>query len=276
MDVSVDRWLGVFGAATGALGIILAYVFYRKSIRTKVLSIAYTDPVPLIMTLADISVTYLTQNITALSRVYVLLWNRGTAPIEASDFIAPIEFKSTDAVLKLEIHDKDAAVSAHLDPQTGVMTIDLLRPGEAIMIITEVANETFRPDLQVQMKSPEMSAMISGYQAIYPGITAFLGGMLFLAGEIAFIAIIAPKTPPDVLKDIPDNTQIAAFIGALLCVFIVFPALFGALLNWIASRLMFRSTTPVAERFFKLKLAAVATRQKARAFRKYIDIANKK
>jgi hypothetical protein len=130
--MSIEGWLGVLGVIVGVLGILLAYIFYRKAIRTKVLAIAYTEPIPLLMTLANVSVTYEGTTISALSRVYVLLWNRGTAPIEASDFITPICFKSADPILKLKIHDKDAAVSAHLDLQTNTIAIDLLRPGEAI------------------------------------------------------------------------------------------------------------------------------------------------
>jgi hypothetical protein len=57
------------------------------------------------MTLGDITVEYMGGNISALSRVYVLLWNRGTSPIEAQDFVAPIQFKLNDQILKLEIYE---------------------------------------------------------------------------------------------------------------------------------------------------------------------------
>ena len=89
--MSFETWLAIIGVVVGVLGIIVAYIFYRKTIRTKVLALAYTDPIPLVMTLGDITVEYMGVKIRALSRVYVLLWNRGTSPIEAQDFVAPIE-----------------------------------------------------------------------------------------------------------------------------------------------------------------------------------------
>src|ERR1700686_2696330 len=193
--MSFETWLAIIGIVVGVLGILLglivAYIFYRKTIRTKVLALAYTDPIPLVMTLGDITVEYMGVNISALSRVYVLLWNRGTSPIEAQDFVAPIEYKLTDQILKLEIYDKDVATSANLGSQTGILTIDFLRPGEALVVIAEVASETYRPDLQIQMKSSEMSTVIRGYRAACPGAIA---AMTFILLVIVTFGMLVTST----------------------------------------------------------------------------------
>jgi hypothetical protein len=112
--MSIDTWLGLFGTISGFIGLFLAYYFYKKSIRTKVLAISYTDAIPLMMTMGDLQVVYEGVSLRALSRVYVLFWNRGTSPIESGDFLAPIVISSSEPILNLQIHDKDAAVAASL------------------------------------------------------------------------------------------------------------------------------------------------------------------
>src|ERR1039457_5964053 len=102
--MTIDTWLGLFGTISGLIGLFLAYYFYKKSIRTKVLAIAYTDPIPLMMTMGNVEVVYEGKAVSALSRVYVLFWNRGTAPIEASDFLSPIVITTSEPVLNLQIH----------------------------------------------------------------------------------------------------------------------------------------------------------------------------
>jgi hypothetical protein len=140
--MTIDTWLGLFGLLSGLVGSFLAYFFYKKSVRTKVLAIAYTDPIPLMMTLGDLEVVYEGKVLTALSRVYILLWNRGTAPIETSDFLAPIAITTFEPILNLQIHDKDAAVSAILDEKSHSISIGLLRPGEAITLVAEITSTT--------------------------------------------------------------------------------------------------------------------------------------
>jgi hypothetical protein len=271
--MSFEIWLAIIGIVIGVLGIIVAYIFYRKTIRTKVLALAYTDPIPLVMTLADITVGYMGANISALSRVYVLLWNRGTSPIEAQDFIAPIEYKLTDQILKLEIYDKDAATSAHLDSQTGILTIDLLRPGEALVVIAEVASETYRPDLQIQMKSSEMSTVIRGARAAYPGAIAAITilllviltfGMLVSTSTIVFNPIKADVNPA------PSLLGAGIFFSST----ILFPLVVGGIIYWLARKTISRATTPVAWRFSERKMKALNVRQKFTEFKKFMSTVN--
>ena len=208
---------------------LLAYIFYRKTIRTKVLALAYTDPIPLVMTLGDITVEYMGVNISALSRVDVLLWNRGTSPIEAHDFVVPIQYKLTDQILKLEIYDKDMATSANLDSKTGILTIDLLRPGEALVVIAEIASETYRPDLQIQMKSSEMSTVIRGYRAAYPGAIAVLTILLLVIAT--FVMFVSSYTIVDnsIKTDVnPGPSLLGA--GLFFSSTVLFPLLVGGII----------------------------------------------
>jgi hypothetical protein len=271
--MSFEIWLAIIGIAVGVVGIVAAYIFYRKTIRTKVLALAYTDPIPLVMTLADITVGYMGVNISALSRVYVLLWNRGTSPIEAQDFIAPIEYKLTDQILKLEIDDKDAATSAHLDFQTGILTIDLLRPGEALVVIAEVASETYRPDLQIQMKSPEMSTVIRGTRAAYPEAIAIF---TFIASILAMIVMFLSSVT--ISKDPIPNVSLSYVLlsfGLFLSSVIFFPVMMTGITYWLTRKIISRATTPVVWRFSQRKVKASNIRQKFTEFGKFMSTINK-
>ena len=276
--MSFEIWLAVIGIVVGVLGILLglivAYVFYRKTIRTKVLALAYTDPIPLFMTLGDITVEYMGANISALSRVYVLLWNRGTSPIEAQDFVAPIEYKLNDQILKLEIYDKDVATSANLDSKTGVLTINLLRPGEALVVIAEVASETYRPDLQIQMKSSEMSTVIRGYRAAYPGAIAAITIVLLV------IVILGVFVSSYTIVDGPIKTNVnpgPSLLGAgiFFSSTILFPLVVGGIVYWLTHKIISRATTPVAWRFSERKVMALNIRKGFTDFKKFMSTVNK-
>jgi hypothetical protein len=275
--MSFETWLAIIGIVVGVfgilLGLIVAYVFYRKTIRTKVLALAYTDPIPLVMTLGDITVEYTGVNISALSRVYVLLWNSGTSPIEAQDFVAPIEYKLTDQILKLEIYDKDVATSANLDSQNGILTIDLLRPGEALVVIAEVASETYRPDLQIQMKSSEMSTVIRGYRAAYPG--AIAGITMILLVIVIFGMFVSSFTiVNEPITDVNLGPSLLGF-GLFFSCTILFPFVVAVIVYWLARKIISRATTPVAWRFSERKMMAVNIRQRFTEFKRFMSIVNK-
>jgi len=276
--MSFETWLAIIGIVVGVLGILLglivAYIFYRKTIRTKVLAVAYTDPIPLVMTLGDITVEYMGVNISALSRVDVLLWNRGTSPIEAQDFVAPIQYKLTDQILKLEIYDKDMATSANLDSKTGILTIDLLRPGEALVVIAEIASETYRPDLQIQMKSSEMSTVIRGYRAAYPGAIAVLTILLLVIAT--FVMFVSSYTIVDnsIKTDVnPGPSLLGA--GLFFSSTVIFPLLVGGIIFWLARKIISRATNPVAWRFSERKMKAQNIRKSFAEFKRIISIVNK-
>ena len=157
--MNFDRWLGILGLLTGAVGIWLAYYFYIKTIRAKVLAIAYTQPISLLLPIEDVPDNYLAHT-NDPSRVFVLFWNRGTAPIEEEDFIDPIMVRPTDRILRIVVHEKDPAAAATIDEVEGRISINLLRPGEAIILRIDVAEEGYTPDIAVQMKSADMSVLL--------------------------------------------------------------------------------------------------------------------
>ena len=272
--MSFETWLAIIGILIGVLGLIVAYIFYLKTIRTKVLAFAYTDPIPLVMTLADITVGYMGANISALSRVYVLLWNRGTSPIEAQDFIAPIEYKLTDQILKLEIYDKDAATSAHLDSKTGILTIDLLRPGEALVVIAEVASETYRPDLQIQMKSPEMSTVIRGYRAAYPGVIASIAFLLLVVGVFGIFVASGMVSSEPTKSSVSLGDFLLGF-GMFISSVMLFPLVVAVIIYSLAHKIISRATTPVAWRFLERKKTTLNIANKFKEFKKFMSTVNK-
>jgi hypothetical protein len=258
--ISVDRFLTILSLIIAIFGIAFAFYFYRKSIRTKILAIAYTEPIPLLLTLENITVSYLGTNISSLSRVFILLWNKGTAPIESSDFIAPIEIMSNQQILKLEIHEKDAAVSANFNSQTNSIDIELLRPGGAITLIVQVTDDSYRPDLKIQMKSVEMSALVRGLRAGYPGAFAVLAVicLAFIDGYYLYAHSYIPD-PPSLNKFLIG----CAAIGGV-------PFLFGAIVYFLTTKLILRSTSPVAWRFFQVQMSAWQNRIKWNEIKKKI------
>jgi hypothetical protein len=282
--MTIDTWLGLFGTLSGLIGLFLAYYFYKKSIRTKVLAISYTDPIPLMMTMGDLEVVYEGASLRALSRVYLLFWNRGTAPIEASDFLAPIVITTSKPILSLEIHDKDAAVAAVLDEKTKSISIGLLRPGEAITLVAEVTSEVYRPDISVQMKSADMSAFISGHRITYPAFAGLFTALMliFMEGILLYSwappSHLPPPPPPDFFPDNPwlfGLVSMFFLVGGVL-VLGFFPILLGVVVQKLTKRIMSRTTTPVAWNFFELKFSAWAIRLRLKDFRKFIDAEYKK
>lgn len=170
--MNIDRWLAVAGLVGTVISLWLAYRFYIKTIRTKLLAIGYTKPVSLMLPVAELEATYNGRKIQKLSRMFVLLWNRGTAPIESDDLIAPIKLKNKGSVLLFEIQQKDAAASVILDEKGKQVWIELLRPGEAIVLKIDVAEENFRPDISVDMKSADMSVILGDRSFVSPEIAS--------------------------------------------------------------------------------------------------------
>jgi hypothetical protein len=285
--MTIDTWLGLFGTLSGLVGLFLAYYFYKKSVRTKVLAISYTDPIPLMMTMGDLEVIYEGASLRALSRVYVLFWNRGTAPIEASDFLAPIAITTSEPILNLRVHEKDAAVAAVLDEKTNSMSIGLLRPGEAIALVAEVTSEAYQPDISVQMKSADMSTFISGFHSLYPSITAFCIALLLLGAKLATVSAWRDSFPatdpsypygpfkedPGVLLFVATMTGVTLVTATIL---FIIPVTFGAIAQHITKRFLARTITPVAWKFFEFKVSAWTMRTRFKQFRKIIDAEYKK
>jgi len=277
--MTIDTWLGLIGTVTGIVGVVLAYVFYRKSIRTKVLAIAYTDRIPLMITLGDLEVVYEGLTIRALSRVYVLFWNRGTAPIEANDFLGPVVVSPDKAILNLAVHEKDPAAQATLDEAAKTLSIDLLRPGEAITLVAEIISDTYRPEISVQMKSSDMSTFISGIRTLYPSLVGFGSAMLVFLIELAtgyFIVSFPSEPPPGAdIYSLPLLVHMGLLLLSVVVVLLP-PLVIGWAADRIAQRLLSRATTSTVWNFFTLKQSAWSTRVRMKQFRKFMDAEFKK
>jgi hypothetical protein len=247
--MNVDRWIAVLALFVAALGLLLAYYFYIKTIRTKVLGIAYTNPIPLILPLKEINVSYLGAAQTALSRVFVLLWNKGTSPIESNDFIAPITVRAGEKVLVLKTYDKDAAATVVVSVEDKTITVNLLRPGEAIILQIDAADDFYRPDLSIQMKSSDMSVLLGQNRAFLLIVPAVLMGALALFfGMYTLQNLSLPQwiVGEDFMAVV---AQFGILISWMLVSFLVAIATF-----FLARKLFFGSTvTSVALRFFDLQ-----------------------
>ena len=116
--MTLEQWLGVLGLVVGVLGLGLAYYFYRKTIRTKVLAISYTDPIPIRLHGDGSSkVPSVDEQQGYGSRSFVLLWNRGASPIEASDFALPILIKEQNNIVSAAVFDKDMAAKVSIEKE---------------------------------------------------------------------------------------------------------------------------------------------------------------
>ena len=190
--IDFDRLLGILGLVIGLIGIGLAYYFYVKTIRTKLLAIAHTKPVSLQLPVDDVPPEYLLIE-DEPSRVFMLLWNRGTAPIERSDFVEPIKILPTEHVLRIRAFEQEGAAAATVDEVEKSISVDLLRPGEAIIFLIDATHVDYNPKISAVMKSADMSVFlrsaptdIHDVKAIAAGIATFL----LLSGIVtwAFIA----------------------------------------------------------------------------------------
>jgi hypothetical protein len=180
--------LGVLGLIIGVVGIALAIYFYRKTIRAKVLAYAYTQPVSLRLPIYNVPSDY-SDLADEPSRVFMLLWNRGTAPIEKSDFVEPIKILPTEHILRIASHEKDSGVIATIDEAAKSISIDLLRPGEAIIFLIDSKKADYKADASIQMKSADMSVslrsapiqaphVIAGVAAVATVVATSLAGFL--------------------------------------------------------------------------------------------------
>jgi ABC-type Co2+ transport system permease subunit len=68
---------------------------------------------------------------------------------------------------------------------------------------------------------------------------------------------------------------LTAFVGGLIGIGVV-PILFGAIAYYFATKLIVRSTAPVAWRFFQMQMSAWSGRKNWIEFKKKIDAATKK
>jgi hypothetical protein len=159
-SMDLDRFLATLGVVVGLISIGVAYYFYRKTVRTKLLAYAYTKSVSLrLPDLYGVPQNYL-KGANEPSRAFVLFWNRGTSPIEGSDFVEPIKVLPTERILRIAAHEQDGAVASKVDNAHKTISIDLLRPGEAIIFLIDATDADYAPEISVVMKSAEMSVYL--------------------------------------------------------------------------------------------------------------------
>jgi hypothetical protein len=260
-DWGVDRWLAFAALLVAIIACILAYYFYRKTIRTKLLAIAYTDEVRTMV--VDTSSEFFEDQI-GFARRFVLLWNRGSAPIEESDFIEPIKIK-TD-VQRVSIFDKDAAATVKLSERPGKITVQLLRPGEAIILELFVSTSE-NPNLEVNMKSADMSIFFQRSTVIPDALLTFWLAVFGVCMIGASFFILGITSSPEGME----FTQISLFsVGATAVLGV---GLF--LLPEINARIQRMVTPLTVAKFFQLKAAAATASYGAeilrRAYRSFAE-----
>lgn len=248
MEIGIDRVLGVLGLLSGLAGLWLAFYFYQKTIRTKVLAIAHTNPLPLMPPVADIGAYYLEAEQKSLSRVFVLFWNRGTAPIESDDFINAISIRSKDKILLVKIKDKDAAATADLDSENKTLKIILLRPDEAIVMQIDSTDLEYRADLSVEMKTSDMSVRLGWTRPVVAAAISALSGL-----AVFFLMMIFVSAPDFGFRGVGWLRAAIEFGFFVLTLAIAF--LIAAIMNKILEKYFMARTSPVAWRFFAMQIA---------------------
>lgn len=260
---NINRWLGIAGLVIGLIGVWLAVRFYKKTVRSKLLAMGYTGPLPLILPHPELTITYRGSSQSMISRVFVLFWNRGTAPIEAEDFIEPIKVQRGDKVLGVSLFDKDVATSASINEEQRTLTIQLLRPGEALILQIDGTEGRYRPDISVLMKSADMTTSMGTFRAMLP----YAAGVL-VAGILAQMVVILPSTK---LAD-EYGEWVYHNVGFLIALGHLGTAcLIGLLTFFIVRKIVARSVSPVAARFFRLQTTAFDALPKWQSLKRKIE-----
>jgi hypothetical protein len=194
--LSPADWIGIAGVAVGLVGIIAAIYFYKKTIRTKILSVAYTKIVAPLPSVPGVHKTYKGAAAEELSRAFFLLWNTGTAPIEKDDFVSPIEVKDGAVILDIEIFEKDPLVQATVDNTNHTVSVDLLRPNEAMIVRVDAHKDAYQLDLSINMKSTDMTTVLK-YDRAFVAI-AILAAIFVIAWLVVGIWIDYFALPNDI------------------------------------------------------------------------------
>src|SRR5262249_25403046 len=86
--------------------------------------------------------------------------NRGTAAIEKSDFVHPIQIGPAKSVLRIVEHEQDGAAIATVNDAEKSISLDLLRPDEAIIFLIDAKDADYTPDISITMKSADMDVFL--------------------------------------------------------------------------------------------------------------------
>jgi len=253
--VTLEQWLGVLGLVVGVSGLGLAYYFYRKTIRTKVLAISYTDPIPVrLHGDGSTKVPAVDEQQGYWSRSFVLLWNRGASPIEASDFAIPILIKEKNNIMSATVFDKDMAAKVSIENENAEMTVHLIRPTEAVIIQIDSSSKAYRPSLDVQMKSSDMSVpanfeLFLELRYLTAGFTVFF---VFILITIILSAVGAYQPPR-----LSSGVQWPAVFsnGALLLASFLISALIVRPVLILTDKFLGSRTPSIVRRFGKMQQA---------------------
>lgn len=144
--MSLDTLLGIAGVVLGALGLAAAYIFYRKSIRTK-------EPMywmrsenlirDNISTITGLRILYNNESIVNLTSTNVAFWNRGAETIDSRDRVVsnPLRIgtsqniKILDAKIILENNPSSRMhISLEADGSSAYILFDYLDKGHGCII----------------------------------------------------------------------------------------------------------------------------------------------
>jgi len=246
-----DRLLTVLGVLIGLIGILIgiavAYYFYRKTIQRKRLAYAYTKPVSLQLPLDDVPPEYL-QGGKEPSRVLMLLWNRGTAPIEKSDFVEPIKILPTEKVLRIKAHERYGASEANIDQPKKSISIKLLRPEEAIIFLIDADDPDFNPEIVIVMKRTDASVFLRSAPTEVREMIAIGAGGATFATLVALLTIIWAQAGPHFAEGSLAQTAVSFASGLIASILGIW---LGA---WVRKRVaLWRLTPPLPYKFFELQ-----------------------
>jgi hypothetical protein len=264
-EITLDRVLGVLGLITGIIGIWLARHYYIKSIRKKLLAISFTNPLPLMLPVEGVQVLYNNHPEAALSRVYILFWNKGTEAIEQSDFLRPITFKSQEKILSISVDDKDAAASGDLHPAEKYISIKLLRPNEAIVLRVDARDPEYRPDIVVDMKSLDMSSALKSRRAALPNaLSAMIAAIPLVVGVYLINAFELKALSPNTWLYVA--SFIVIFVAIAFCI-----GLFGMYSEQFLTSLVRQATPSVVWRYLERQKSLGAALRHWRFLKESVD-----
>jgi hypothetical protein len=264
---SFDRWIAIIGSALAVLAFWFAIYAYRKQGHPKVLAYLTTEPIPFLLPIEGLSALYHGKELRGLSRVFVLIWNRGSTPIEQEDFVTPIEIKNGAAIVKFDIKEKDSAADVRIDLENHALCIGLLRPNEAVVLQIDAGEEAYKPDLVVNMKSADMSQKLGVTLQFLPLMMGLLSGAL---------AELAALYQADDLLRYGDYLfgRSSVFAGILFfSVLLIAPIFVGSAFAGIAVLYMRIRIPAVVRRFFALHVGTMPVPNSWKTIRRSLDAA---
>jgi hypothetical protein len=208
IDVIDNPYLNLIGCGLGAIGVLLAVIFYRKSRRIKRLTYAVrsfnliTDSVS---GLSDFAATYKGKHLANLTATKLLIWNSGTEMVSRNDIAGsdPIQMHLPKEVFALDaqvtaISTPTNLVSVQIDPkQPNIITLNFdyfgAREGCLISFLhTGSRNEglTIQGTIKGHGQPVSDAKRYKRIQPFFPILSTFFWSIL--ASLIFIFAVVAP------------------------------------------------------------------------------------